>query len=121
MSDALVIKGMQFRGYHGVHAYEKQEGNNFEVDVIFKADLTKPGTTDQLDDAIDYTKVHQIAEEVMAGSSVDLIEHLCFQIGSKIEGECSESHAFEIRVRKLDPPLSSETKYTEVRMSWPRS
>ncbi len=111
---------MQFRGLHGVHDHEKVEGNSFEVDVIFKADLSAPGYSDKLKYAIDYTKVHDICREVMEGESKDLIEHLCFQIGQKIISSISNQISFEVAVRKLNPPLDLPVEYTEARLSWPR-
>ena len=118
--DTLTIKGMKFRGLHGVHVHEKKEGNDFEVDVIFHADLSTAGRSDVLSDAIDYTNVHAIAHEVMTGPSKDLIEHLCFEIGNRISNELVGPHSFSVAVRKLHPPLESETEYTEARLSWPR-
>lgn len=118
--DTLAIKAMKFRAFHGVHEHEKQEGNDFEVDVVFENDLTKAGRSDQLSDAIDYTKVHELTSKVMQGKSVDLIEHLCFHIGTEISNAFPSHSKFEVRVRKLDPPLSSPTDYTEARMLWPR-
>ncbi|WP_421773591.1 dihydroneopterin aldolase [Gracilimonas sp.] len=118
--DTLTIKGMKFRAFHGVHEHEKEEGNDFEVDVIFEADLSKAGESDQLSDALDYTRVHRICAEIMSGKSVDLIEHLCHQIGTTIAEQFSELNQFEVRVRKLSPPLSTPTEFTEARMSWPR-
>ncbi|MEQ8525069.1 dihydroneopterin aldolase [Gracilimonas sp.] len=118
--DTLTIKGMKFRAFHGVHEHEKKEGNNFEVDVIFASDLVPPGKSDQLSDAIDYTKVHEICTEIMEGESVDLIEHLCYRIGNKISETFPEHSSFDVSVRKLSPPLSSATEFTEARMSWPR-
>lgn len=117
--DTLTIKGMKFRAFHGVHEHEKKEGNDFEVDVIFHSDLSSAAKSDQLSDAIDYAKVHEITSEIMAGKSVDLIEHLCFLIGSNIAKTIPQADQFEVTVRKLNPPLSSQTKYTEVRMTWP--
>ncbi len=118
--DTLAIKAMKFRAFHGVHEHEKKEGNDFEVDVVFSTDLTKAGKTDQLSEAIDYTRVHEITSEIMHGKSVDLIEHLCFHIGTEISNAFPYHSKFEVSVRKLNPPLSSPTKYTEVRMLWPR-
>lgn len=118
--DTLAIKAMKFRAFHGVHEHEKKEGNDFEVDVVFEATLSKAGESDQLSDAIDYTKVHEIAAEVMNGKSVDLIEHLCFRIGKNISNTFPNHSKFEVSVRKLNPPLSSPTEFTEARMSWPR-
>lgn len=117
--NTLTIKGMKFKAFHGVHEHEKTEGNNFEVDVIFYTDLFKAGSSDQLSDAIDYTKVYEIVSDIIHGESVDLIEHLCFKIGSEIESSSPDRTKFEVAVRKLNPPLSSQTSYTEARMSWP--
>ena len=117
--DTLTIKGMKFRAFHGVHEHEKTEGNDFEVDVIFEANLSEAGQTDNLSDALDYTRVHDITKKIMEGSSVDLIEHLCFQIGSEIS-TAFEGFSFRVSVRKLNPPLDAPTKYTEARMAWPR-
>ena len=118
--DTLAIKGMKFRAFHGVHEHEKKEGNDFEVDVIFNSDLSKAGQSDQLADAIDYTKVHHICSKVMGGESVDLIEHLCHMIGVKISEAFPDHPKFDVYVRKLSPPLSSPVEFTETRMSWPR-
>lgn len=118
--DTLTIKGMQFRGFHGVNEHEKKEGNNFEVDVVFKTPLSVPGQSDDLSDAIDYTKIHNICSDIMNGESVNLIEHLCFKIGSEISNTFPTYTELEVSVRKLSPPLSSPTDFTEARMSWPR-
>lgn len=118
--DALTIKGMKFRGLHGVHDFEKKEGNDFEVDVFFKTDLTAAGYSDKLKYAIDYTKVHEIAKSVIEGESRDLIEHLCFQIGQKLFQAFPNQVDFEVAVRKLNPPLDTPVEFTEARMSWPR-
>lgn len=117
--DTLTIKGMKFRAFHGVHEHEKKEGNDFEVDVTVYSDLSKAGRSDQLSDAIDYTRVHKIISDIMHGESVDLIEHLCFRIGTEVESTLPNQTKFEVAVRKLNPPLSSQTEYTEARMSWP--
>ncbi|MDR9419529.1 dihydroneopterin aldolase [Gracilimonas sp.] len=118
--DTLTIKGMQFRGHHGVHDHEKKEGNDFEVDVIFNTYLSKSAKSDELSDTVDYSKVHQIASEIMNGKSVNLIEHLCFKIGTEIAQTFPYHTKFEVIVRKLNPPLSKPVEFSEIRMSWPR-
>ncbi len=119
--DTLSVNGMSFHGYHGVQDFEKEEGNDFIVNVTFHTDLTKPGRTDDLDDAINYTRVQQLTSEVMAGTSVDLIETLCFKIGTLLfENFSDQSEKIDVHVRKLKPPIEAPVDHTEVRMSWPR-
>jgi|AntRauTorckE6833_2_1112554.scaffolds.fasta_scaffold12207_3 dihydroneopterin aldolase len=118
--DTLTIKGMKFRGLHGVHEQEKEEGNVFEVDVVFRSYLSESAKTDKLSATIDYTKVHQIALDIIGGESVNLIEHLCFKIGNEISNSFPYHTKFDVIVRKLNPPLPSPVKFSEIRMSWPR-
>lgn len=118
--DTLSIKGMHFHAFHGVDNYEKEHGNDFEVDVILKTDLTAAAKSDRISNAPNYARIHQLTSEVMAGKSVNLIEHLAFLIGSKIEEEFGEVSGFEVKVRKLNPPVHQKTKYTEASLSWPR-
>lgn len=118
--DTISIRGMMFHGKHGVAEHEKEYGNDFEVDVIIHADLSRPAETDHIKDAFDYARIHQITGEVIMGSSVELIERLTFLIGSRIESEFKAVSQFEVRVRKLHPPVDHRTKYTEARMEWPR-
>lgn len=118
--DTLSIKGMMFHGTHGVAEHEKEYGNDFEVDVILHGDLSKAAQTDDISDAFDYSRIHSIAGEVILGDSVDLIEKLAFLIGSKIEKEFPKAEKFEVRVRKLNPPVDHRTKFTEARLKWPR-
>ncbi|MFP8490180.1 dihydroneopterin aldolase [Gracilimonas sp. Q87] len=119
--DTLSVNGMKFLGYHGVQDFEKEEGNDFIVDVKFHTDLSKAGRSDDLSDAINYTDVQQITAEIMKGESVDLIETLCFQIGEALtKNFINQCEKIDVRIRKLRPPIQAPIDHTEVSMSWPR-
>jgi dihydroneopterin aldolase len=121
MMDTLSVNGMKFLGYHGVQDFEKEEGNDFVVDVIFQCDLSRAGTSDDLKETLNYTEVQQVTAEIMEGESVDLIETLCYRIGSKLfEKYADTCEKIEVHVRKLKPPIKATLDHTEVRMSWPR-
>ncbi|MEX2478188.1 MAG: dihydroneopterin aldolase [Gracilimonas sp.] len=119
--DTLTVSGMKFLGYHGVQEFEKEEGNNFLVDVDFHTDLSKAGTSDDLKEAINYTEVQQITAEIINGEPVDLIETLCFKIGEALFKTFTGCDKIDVQVRKLNPPISAPIDHTKVRMSWPRS
>jgi dihydroneopterin aldolase len=119
--DSLSVNGMKFLGYHGVQAFEKEEGNDFVVNVTFHSDLSKAGKSDDLKDAINYTEVQQITAEIMEGKSNDLIETLCYRIGEALyKAYLSKSEKIEVTVRKLKPPIEATIDHTEVSMLWPR-
>ncbi len=117
--DTLRLKGLKFRGLHGVFEHEKQNGNDFEVDITIRTSLRISAISDDLEDTIDYAKLHDCAKDVMLGPSRNLIEHLAFLIGEKIAQTFPSLNDFEVTVRKLNPPIDHNCEYSEVTLSWP--
>lgn len=111
---------MQFHAFHGVDDYEKEHGNDFEIDVIIFTDLAKAAKSDKIADAINYARIHELVSEIMKSESVDLIERLAYTIGTKIIADFPDVQNFKVNVRKLNPPVHNKTKYTEASMTWPR-
>ncbi len=117
--DKLVLKGLRFRGLHGVFEQEKIDGNTFEVDLTFILPLQKAGFSDDLTHTVDYSKARTIVANIIDGDSLNLIEALALRIGNKLFDEFNVDK-LEVSVRKLNPPMDGEIKYSEVTMKWPR-
>lgn len=118
--ETLTLKGLRFRAYHGYYEKERKEGNNFEVDLVFSANLRLAGERDTLGDTIDYQKAETIVKSVMEGPSVKLIETLAKRIGDELFKAFPKTEMLEVAVRKLAPPLDTETVYSEICMTWQR-
>lgn len=118
--ETLTLKSLSFRAYHGYFEKEREKGNDFEVDLFFSADFRKAGDSDRLKDTIDYQEVLKIVKSVMEGPSLKLIETLAKRIGDKLFEQFPETEKLEVAVRKLSPPLNTETAYSEIRMQWQR-
>lgn len=114
------MKGLKFHAPHGYYEKERWDGNDFEVDLVFYADLSEAGRTDDLEKTIDYQKAEFIAREVMQGPPVKLIETLARRIGEQAFEAFEQLVKLEVSVRKLHPPIETETAYSEVRMTWQR-
>lgn len=118
--ETLTLKSLQFHASHGYYAEEREEGNDFEVDLIFRGELRKAGDSDELSDTIDYQEVLNTVTSVMNGPSLKLIETLAKRIGDRLFDQFDDATELEVAVRKLHPPLDVETAYSEIRMQWPR-
>ena len=118
--ETLTLKGLHFRAKHGYYEEERREGNDFEVDLTFSANLRAAGGSDKLEDTIDYQKAESVVSSVMKGESVKLIETLAKRIGDKLFDVLPKVHQLEVTVRKLHPPLDTETSYSEIQMRWRR-
>ena len=57
--DRLILRGLKFHGYHGVHLKEKEMGQTFLVDVDAWLDLRAAGKSDDLNDTVSYTAIYR--------------------------------------------------------------
>lgn len=84
MSDRITLKGVSARGFHGVLAAEKRDGQTFVVDVEMDVDLGPAGTSDDLTDTVNYAEVATDVVALVEGESLDLIEALADRIAAKV-------------------------------------
>ena len=82
--DRILLEGMSFQGRHGVRAAEREQPQEFKVDVEVDCDLIRPGISDRIEDTVDYTKVRAIAKEVIEGESQKLLETLAARIADRV-------------------------------------
>lgn len=119
--DVLTLSGLTYHANHGYYEKERAEGNDFEVDLVFYADLTAAGETDDLEMTLDYQRAEAIVRDVMEGPSVKLIETLAASIGRQLFAEFPRAQKIEVRVRKLNPPLQTPTDHAQIVKTWNRS
>ncbi|MPM65834.1 Dihydroneopterin aldolase [bioreactor metagenome] len=113
MQASIKLKNMQFYAYHGVLPQEKIAGNNFVVNVEFTADVSKSFETDNVADTINYAAVYDLVKAEMSVPS-ELIEHVAGRIFSKIKKSFPQINVLEVRVAKLNPPVSGEVEASEI-------
>jgi dihydroneopterin aldolase len=82
--DRIALDGMVFSGRHGVRPAEREQAQEFKVDVKLDTDLLKAGRSDRIEDTVDYRRVYAIAKEVVEGESVQLIETLAQRIAERV-------------------------------------
>lgn len=104
MSDRILIHGIQFYGYHGVHEEERKLGQRFLVDVELGLDLTKAGRSDDLAASADYERVHALVVDIGTREQCRLLEALATRIASAILEQCPVRQV-TVRVMKPSPPL----------------
>jgi dihydroneopterin aldolase len=96
----LEVSGLRLFGRHGVHAHEKEQGQDFVFDV--QLDVGDRGSSDRLEDAVDYRAVASTVQAVSDARSYDLIEALA----TAVARELLERYAAErVRVRVAKPAV----------------
>jgi len=108
MSDNIRINGIHSYGYHGVLAQERQQGQDFYVDLLLELDLLKASQGDCLDDTIDYSVVCELVVTEISGPPVSLIEKLAGQIGDLLLAKFPLLESVAVTVHKPQAPVSAE-------------
>ena len=103
-SDRIILKGMQFYGFHGVNAEERALGQPYLVDLAVELDLSAPGESDRLEDTLSYTRLYRVVQAVLEGEPKNLLEATAQTIASRILAEFPVT-GVQVQVRKPRPPI----------------
>jgi dihydroneopterin aldolase len=76
------VRGLRLFGRHGVHEHEKRDGQDFVFDVELA--VGDRGSSDLLEDAVDYRDVALAVQEVSDARSYDLLEALATAVADDL-------------------------------------
>ena len=104
VSDRIALTGLRVRGFHGVLAHERRNGQDFVVDAVLDVDTAAAARSDDLADTVDYGHVAQRLAAVVGGDPVNLIETLA----GRLAAECLHDprvSAATVTVHKPQAPI----------------
>ena len=82
MTVTVELRALRLFGRHGVHAFEKEQGQDFVFDVALG--VGERGVSDRLEDAVDYRQVALAVQEVSDARSYDLLEALAAAVADEL-------------------------------------
>jgi 7,8-dihydroneopterin aldolase/epimerase/oxygenase len=94
------VRELRVFGRHGVHEEERERGQDFVFDV--ELDVGYRGTTDRLEEAVDYVEVARVVQEVSDGRQFNLLEALATAVADELERRFAPER---IRVRVAKPEV----------------
>ena len=98
--------GVRVHGFHGVLEEERERGQSFLFDV--ELEVGAAGTSDRIEDAVDYRDVVACVREVSDARAYRLLEALATAVADELVARFPVTEA-RVRVRKpevvLDPPV----------------
>ena len=106
--DEIIIEKLRLKGKHGCFAKERDEYRAFEVSMRLFLDLNRAAKTDELEDTIDYPAAMAIAEGVLMGESVRLIEKLADTIAERLFVRFANLCEVEVEVAKIGVEVGYE-------------
>jgi 7,8-dihydroneopterin aldolase/epimerase/oxygenase len=94
---AVAVHDLRVFGRHGVHDEERERGQDFVFDV--ELEVGERGTSDRLEDAVDYVEVARIVQEVSDAKQFNLLEALASAVADELESRFAPERV-RVRVRK---------------------
>ena len=118
MTDRIDLKGIEVLARHGVLEHEQVEGQVFQIDLTVYLDLTPAGTSDDLDDTIDYGRLAQETHDLVQAESHQLIETVASRVAGKILDD-SRVDRVVVTVHKPEAPIA--VRFEDVAVTVDRS
>ena len=115
MRDRIEISGIHGFGFHGVFPEEQKNGQNFYVDLVLTFKGSRASKSDNLEDAIDYSKVILATKAVIEGPAFNLIERLAEEIAQNVL-KSFPAKSVEVTVHKPQAPVGVEVADIAIRI-----
>jgi len=109
MTGRVALEGLAFHAHHGVYAYERDTGNNFEVDIAVETDFSAGASRDDISGTVDYEVLYRIVKEEMERPS-KLIETVAEKIVNDVLEELPAVIKVELTIAKLSPPIGGKCR-----------
>ncbi|MFZ3579254.1 dihydroneopterin aldolase [Virgibacillus sp. DJP39] len=103
--DKIILKNLQYYGYHGLLPEETKLGQRFNVDVELAVDLKKAGLSDKMEDSIHYGQAYEVVRSIVEGDPKNLIESVAEEIANNLFKNFDLLQACTVRVIKPNPPI----------------
>ena len=104
MSGQITLTGLRARGNHGVYDFEREQGQDFVVDVRLDLDLGPAARSDDVADTVHYGELAGRLVEVLTGEPVNLLERLADRLLDVCLAD-QRVTAAEVTVHKPQAPI----------------
>jgi dihydroneopterin aldolase len=117
MSDQIFLTGIAGFGYHGLFDHERQNGQDFFVDVALTVDLTDASKNDEISDTVNYAEITNLVVTHITTEPVNLIEKLAGRIADHILKDHSKVLVVTVCVHKPQAPVDAVLKDVAVQVT----
>ncbi|MDQ0644113.1 dihydroneopterin aldolase [Microbacterium murale] len=117
--DQIRLTGLTVFGRHGVFEHERENGQEFVIDLRLRLELAAAAASDDVVDTVHYGELAEKVAAVVAGEPVNLIETLAERIADVVLADTRVRQA-DITVHKPHAPIPLTFSDVSVTISRPR-
>lgn len=112
----IELEDIEFYAYHGCFKEEQIVGNYFNVNISLRVNCETPAASDNIQDAVNYQRIYDLAKEQMFVTS-HLLEHVAQRIIDSLYSEFSGISDVTVKVSKKNPPLGGKLHRVSVTLT----
>lgn len=105
IGDSITLSGLRVRAHHGVYDFERENGQDFVVDLTVGIDLRPAAHSDDVATTIHYGELAERVAAAVASDPVDLIETVAERVAA-IALSYPAANDVRVTVHKPDAPIS---------------
>ena len=111
----ISLRGLRIRGFHGVFNFEREQGQDFIVDLDVHIDMP---LRDAIDQTVDYSQLAKTVVGIVGGPPVNLIETLAARIADEV---LEDPRIRKVRVCVHKPQAPLDESFDDVGVAIVRS
>jgi dihydroneopterin aldolase/dihydroneopterin aldolase/2-amino-4-hydroxy-6-hydroxymethyldihydropteridine diphosphokinase len=104
-TDRITLTGLRIQAHHGVFDFERENGQEFVVDVTAWLDLAAASRADDLARTVNYGELAEEVTDAVATSPVDLIETVAERVANVVLSHEAVT-VTEVTIHKPQAPIS---------------
>lgn len=103
--DRITLTGVRVRAHHGVFDFEREQGQEFVIDVAVVVDLAAAASDDDLGRTVHYGELAEAVADAVRRDPVDLIETVAERVAA-VALAYPAVEQVEVTVHKPEAPIS---------------
>jgi dihydroneopterin aldolase len=103
--DRITLTGVRVRAHHGVFDFEREQGQEFVIDVAVAVDLAGAASGDYLARTVHYGELAEAVADAVRRDPVDLIETVAERVAA-VALAYPAVEEVEVTVHKPEAPIS---------------
>ncbi|MEE1010620.1 MAG: dihydroneopterin aldolase [Acutalibacteraceae bacterium] len=112
--DKILIRNLKIFAYHGVHDYEKENGQNFVFDIDVFVDVSDACKSDNVDDTVSYSAVIYQVQKIFTENKYDLLEKAAQTVADGLFESFDKIQSLRILLKKPEAPIKADFDYVGV-------
>jgi len=112
--EAVHINGLRLFGFHGVNPEEKEQGQDFVLDIDLHLDLEPASQSDRLQDTVNYAAAVKTVRAAFLAQKYDLIEKAAGMVADALLAEYPAVLQVAVTVKKPHAPVNADFDYMAV-------